>query len=261
MQLQQGKQFAKSSLLRKCGLLAHTSAAFLKNCWSKKLFVCLRLVIENTVLRKTTWIRFGKAEAHPQLALGIAIAPETLYLVATFQFLRQLRFFRFSFRFLLRFIVQFLFASQMWAARPHLGSNFWKTAAPKNFLVACGSLLTVTSIISKTLAIAIPTVPALLHKRNPAAVFSVEQPALSANSYPSKCGLQPLPPLQDLSCPAKFRYLPVYPARHMLDMPESAHQNTSPLPTARRSPRARSYIGTSPQHDNMPEYPETEYVR
>ena len=51
MQLQQGKQFAKSSLLRKCGLLAHTSAAFLKNCWSKKLFVCLRLVIGNTSLR------------------------------------------------------------------------------------------------------------------------------------------------------------------------------------------------------------------
>ena len=41
MQLQQGKQFAKSSLLRKCGLLAHTSAAFLKNCWIKKLlFAC-----------------------------------------------------------------------------------------------------------------------------------------------------------------------------------------------------------------------------
>ena len=41
MQLQQGKQIAKSSLLRKCGLLAHTSPAFLKNCWSKKLlFAC-----------------------------------------------------------------------------------------------------------------------------------------------------------------------------------------------------------------------------
>ena len=26
-------------LLRKCGLLAHTSPAFLKNCWIKKLFV------------------------------------------------------------------------------------------------------------------------------------------------------------------------------------------------------------------------------
>ena len=45
MQLQQGKQIAKSSLLRKCGLLAHTSPAFLKNCWIKKLFVCLRLVL------------------------------------------------------------------------------------------------------------------------------------------------------------------------------------------------------------------------
>jgi len=42
MQLQQEKQFAKYNLLRKCGLLAHTSAAFLKNCCIEKLFVCLR---------------------------------------------------------------------------------------------------------------------------------------------------------------------------------------------------------------------------
>ena len=28
----------KSNLLRKCGLLAHTSPTFLKNCWIKKLF-------------------------------------------------------------------------------------------------------------------------------------------------------------------------------------------------------------------------------
>ena len=34
-------------LLRKCGLLAHTSAAFLKNCCTEKLFICLRLVICN----------------------------------------------------------------------------------------------------------------------------------------------------------------------------------------------------------------------
>ena len=32
-------------LLRKCGLLAHTSAAFLKNCCTEKLFICLRLEI------------------------------------------------------------------------------------------------------------------------------------------------------------------------------------------------------------------------
>ena len=41
----------KSNLLRKCGLLAHTSPAFLKNCWIKKLFICLRLVTENTAFR------------------------------------------------------------------------------------------------------------------------------------------------------------------------------------------------------------------
>ena len=39
MQLQQEKQTAKSNLLRKCGLLAHTSAAFLKNCCTEKLFI------------------------------------------------------------------------------------------------------------------------------------------------------------------------------------------------------------------------------
>ena len=34
--------------------------------------------------RNTTRIRFGKAGAHPQLALGIAIAPETLSFITTF---------------------------------------------------------------------------------------------------------------------------------------------------------------------------------
>ena len=42
---------------------------------------------------ETNCIRFGKAGAHPQLALGIAIAPEIMALITTFQFLRQLRFF------------------------------------------------------------------------------------------------------------------------------------------------------------------------
>ena len=32
--------------------------------------------------RKTARNRFGKAGAHPQLALGIAIAPETLTLIS-----------------------------------------------------------------------------------------------------------------------------------------------------------------------------------
>ena len=39
-----GKTCCKYNLLRKRGLLAHTSAAFLKNCCTEKLFSCLRLV-------------------------------------------------------------------------------------------------------------------------------------------------------------------------------------------------------------------------
>ena len=46
MQLQQEKQISKTDLLRKCGLLAHTSAAFLKNCCTEKLFICLRFIID-----------------------------------------------------------------------------------------------------------------------------------------------------------------------------------------------------------------------
>ena len=37
----------QNNLLRKCGLLAHTSAAFLKNCCTEKLFICLRLGSRN----------------------------------------------------------------------------------------------------------------------------------------------------------------------------------------------------------------------
>jgi len=48
----------------------------------------LRAVFVMFHVKHCTWetncIRFGKAGAHPQLALGIAIAPETLTLIATF---------------------------------------------------------------------------------------------------------------------------------------------------------------------------------
>ena len=40
-----GKTDCETNLLRKCGLLAHTSPTFLKNCWIKKLLFCLRLVL------------------------------------------------------------------------------------------------------------------------------------------------------------------------------------------------------------------------
>ena len=92
-------------------------------------------------LRKTTRNRFGKAGAHPQLALGIAIAPETLYLITTFQFLRQLRFFRCSLRFLLHFIVQFCYLLRKCGLLAHTSPTFLKNCWIKKLLFACGSYL------------------------------------------------------------------------------------------------------------------------
>ena len=46
-------------LLRKCGLLAHTSAAFLKNCCIEKLFICLRLVLAKIMAFFTTFTQFS----------------------------------------------------------------------------------------------------------------------------------------------------------------------------------------------------------
>ena len=59
-------------------------ANIFKKLLDQKTFVCLRLMIGNIFLRETSRIRFGKAGAHPQLALGIAIAPETLSFITTF---------------------------------------------------------------------------------------------------------------------------------------------------------------------------------
>ena len=76
MQLQQGKQIAKSNLLRKCGLLAHISPTFLKNCWIKKLFDCLRLGIGNNTSKENGLSRPAKGGSTPAFAYQhAAIAP------------------------------------------------------------------------------------------------------------------------------------------------------------------------------------------
>ena len=55
MQLQQEKQTAKFNLLRKRGLLAHTSAAFLKNCCTEKLFSLCSVCRKTMLLGKTVF--------------------------------------------------------------------------------------------------------------------------------------------------------------------------------------------------------------
>ena len=76
MQLQQENQSAKYNLLRKCGLLAHTSAAFLKNCCTEKLFGCLRLGIGNNTSKENGLSRPAKGGSTPAFAFQrAAIAP------------------------------------------------------------------------------------------------------------------------------------------------------------------------------------------
>ena len=69
MQLQQEKQVAISNLLRKCGLLAHTSAAFLKNCCTEKLFNCLRLVAWKRCFQGNRFSSSSKRGFHPCFCL------------------------------------------------------------------------------------------------------------------------------------------------------------------------------------------------
>ena len=88
MQLQQEKHTCKFHLLRKCGLLAHTSPTFLKNCWIKKLFVCLRLVLGKQP--ESGSARLGHI---PNLPLESQLPLKPCMLITTSRFYRQLRFF------------------------------------------------------------------------------------------------------------------------------------------------------------------------
>ena len=102
MQLQQEKQIAKSSLLRKCGLLAHTSAAFLKNCCTEKLFSRLRLVLEKPP--ESGSARLGHI---PSLPWESQLPLKPCVLLQPLDFIGNCDSLRFSPRFWLRFIVQF----------------------------------------------------------------------------------------------------------------------------------------------------------
>ena len=63
-------------LLRKCGLLAHTSPTFLKNCWIKKLLVACGLLPRNDISRENGLPHPAKGGSTPAFACQrAAIAP------------------------------------------------------------------------------------------------------------------------------------------------------------------------------------------
>ena len=142
-------------LLRKCGLLAHASAAFLKNCCIEKLLFCLWLEYCNPismllschVSRET--LLLGKPPKSGSARLGhIPSLPRESQLplkpcisLHPSDFEGNCDSLRFSPRFLLQFHSTVRFASQMWATRPHLGSIFEKLLHRKTFCLPAARIL------------------------------------------------------------------------------------------------------------------------
>ena len=141
MQLQQEKQTAKFNLLRKCGLLAHTSAAFLKNCCTEKLF-SLCSVCRKTMLLGKTVFRI-RQKGVPPLLLPASVLQLPRCLVRTCNFfltnhkITNLTVSRDTIA-AGKTDCKIQFASQTWATRPHLGSIFEKLLHRKTFQSACG---------------------------------------------------------------------------------------------------------------------------
>ena len=89
--------------------------------------------------RNTTQIRFGKAGAHPQLALGIAIAPETLCSHCNLLILMAIAILCDSLLdFCLRFSIRFYLLRKC-GLLAHTSPAFLKNCWIKKLLSACGS--------------------------------------------------------------------------------------------------------------------------
>ena len=102
---------------------------------------------EQVLLRKTNCIQFGKAGAHPQLALGIAIAPETLFSHCNLLILMAIAILCDSLLdFCLRFSIRFYLLRKC-GLLAHTSPTFLKNCWIKKLLVACGSYLTINSFL------------------------------------------------------------------------------------------------------------------
>ena len=137
MQLQQEKHICKSNLLRKCELLANTSAAFLKNCCTEKLFSLCNVSCETSLPEKTIFSIRQKGVPPLLLPTSLLQLPRCLARTCHFDSHDTTLFELDSFKNAIaagKPDSKIIFASQMWAARPHLGSIFKKLLHRKTFI-------------------------------------------------------------------------------------------------------------------------------
>ncbi len=141
MQLQQEKQTAKFNLLRKRGLLAHSSASFLKNCCTEKLFSLCSVCRKSMLLGKTVFQIRQKGVPPLLLPASVLQLPRCLARICNFFHKNN----PIAIWQVLKLAIaagktdcKIQFASQTWATRPHLGSIFEKLLHRKTFQSACG---------------------------------------------------------------------------------------------------------------------------
>ena len=123
-------------LLRKCGLLAHTSAAFLKNCCTEKLFSLCSVCWGVMFLGKTVF--HSRQRGVPPLLLPASMLqlPRCLVRICNlFHKDNQTANWQVSKNAIAagKPVCKIEFAPQIWAARPHLGSIFEKLLHRKTF--------------------------------------------------------------------------------------------------------------------------------
>ena len=136
MQLQQEKHICKYNLLRKCGLLAHTSPTFLKNCCTEKLFSLCNVSCETSLPEKTIFNIRQKGVPPLLLPASLLQLPRCLARIYNLDSHDTTLFELESFKNAIAAGTSNLkikFASQMWAARPRLGSIFVKLLHQKTF--------------------------------------------------------------------------------------------------------------------------------
>ena len=128
-------------LLRKRGLLAHASAAFLKNCCTEKLFSLCSVCRKTMLLGKTVFRIRQKGVPPLLLPASVLQLPRCLARICNFFHKNN----PIAIWQVLKLAIaagktdcKIQFTSQTWATRPHLGSIFEKLLHRKTFQSAYG---------------------------------------------------------------------------------------------------------------------------
>ena len=147
MQLQQEKQTAKSICSANVGCSPTPRQHFWKIVGSKNFFFACGLWLKTLLLGKPSESGSARLGHIPSLPWESQLPLKSCISLQPFDWKGNCDSLWFSLRFLLHFHCAVRFASQMWAARPHLGSIFEKLLHRKTFISPAAWILQPISIL------------------------------------------------------------------------------------------------------------------